>query len=117
MPEESARALSGIAEEEDEPVSVPFTTDNLSQHDAGRLDNKSSMRRGNSVDSAITMMYTGAQLAEYAKETIVVPFMAVSVLRGDMIPKHADDSRLHHSYEVSAFCLSPWLLCLHASYS
>lgn len=45
-------------------------------------------------------MLSGAEMEEYSKESIVNSFLAVSVLRGDMIPKADGDSKLHHSYET-----------------
>lgn len=45
-------------------------------------------------------MLSGAEMEEYSKESVVSSYLAVSVLRGDMIPKSDGDSKLHHSYET-----------------
>lgn len=46
---------------------------------------------------------SGAELEEYSRETIIGDCFAISVLRGDMIPKRPNETRLHYSYEV---CIS-----------
>jgi hypothetical protein len=73
-------------------------------------------RRAASQSSIATVMYTGKELEEYAKESILPPALAVSILRGEMIPKSRGGeeeegvgSRLHHSYEVS--CM--WRMTMH----
>lgn len=52
-------------------------------------------------------MLSGAEMEEYSKEAIVASFLAVSVLRGDMIPKSPEDTKTHHSYETIIRVL-PW---------
>eukprot|EP00981_Chlorochromonas_danica_P004836 scaffold967_cov173-Ochromonas_danica.AAC.47 len=84
------------------------TTDAISQLENRKLSNRqiSSSRKAHSIDSEAAALYTGAELAEYAKETILPPFLAVSVLRGDMVPKHEADNRLHHTYDTIIRILS-----------
>eukprot|EP01031_Cornospumella_fuschlensis_P027566 gene27566-33292_t len=75
---------------------------------AQRINSQRSMQRAGSVDSTITTtQYTGAELAEYSKENVLAPCLAVSVMRGDMMPKEDGESKLHHSYETIVRIL-PW---------
>lgn len=65
--------------------------------------NNASPSRNNSSKFSVyseAPMLSGAEMEEYSKESIVNSFLAVSVLRGDMIPKADGDSKLHHSYET-----------------
>jgi hypothetical protein len=45
-------------------------------------------------------MLTGAEMEEYSKENLITPYLAISILRGEMIPKSKEDTKLHHSYET-----------------
>eukprot|EP01033_Poteriospumella_lacustris_P017323 gene17323-12381_t len=69
----------------------------------GDANNASSPPRNNSSKFSVyseAPMLSGAEMEEYSKESFVNSFLAVSVLRGDMIPKTDGDSKLHHSYET-----------------
>lgn len=87
---------------------IAITAANLSQHNQEggakgtppRPAPSRPMNRAASQDSTISRFYTGAELEEYAKETSLPPCLAVSVMRGEMIPKREGEARLHHSYET-----------------
>lgn len=68
----------------------------------GDANNTSPPRNNSSKFSVYSEapMLSGAEMEEYSKESFVNSFLAVSVLRGDMIPKTDGDSKLHHSYET-----------------
>lgn len=66
-----------------------------------RLGNEATKQQSSkfSVYSEAPML-SGAEMEEYSKESLIQSCLAVSVLRGDMIPKSENDSKLHHSYET-----------------
>ena len=61
---------------------------------------KPTGRAPSTVSEVPNKGYSIAELAEYAAETTVNGFLAVSVMRGDMLTKGEGGSKLHHSYDV-----------------
>lgn len=87
--------------------SVRFAADVTDNSDRPALRlgdaNNTSPSRNNSSKFSVyseAPMLSGAEMEEYSKESFVNSFLAVSVLRGDMIPKTDGDTKLHHSYET-----------------
>jgi hypothetical protein len=56
-----------------------------------------------STISETHQVYSSAELGEYSKETIINGVLAVSILKGEMVAKSAEDTKLHQSYEVSIY--------------
>lgn len=88
-PDPNTRSASMVTSVPKSPTKRPFST------------------RG-SVYSEVPTSFSPAELEEYSKETIVSSFLAVSVLRGDMLTKSPNDSKLHHAYETIVRVL-PWV--------
>ncbi len=62
-------------------------------------------RRQSTAPSTVSELPKGlssTEIADYAQELFVHDYIAVSVLRGEMMPKNDEDTKLHHSYEVCA---------------
>eukprot|EP01038_Epipyxis_sp_PR26KG_P004348 gene4348-6152_t len=81
-------------------ISQPIHNNNQHKISGARPPVNIGSSRESIFSDSKSVIFSPHELEEYSKEKIINYFLAVSVLRGDLMAKKANEGDKHHSYEV-----------------